>query len=405
MKLSKRKYYMKLILISAFLSLIQWAPLKEKSVLLRHINIVNIEDGTILRNQFIQLKNGKIWDIGNDNNKPGGLDFTNKYVIPGLCDMHMHLHNRLDSLQNYLKMGGTSVRDMGVFTGEVDSLPITVKEIKRHKEKYPDYIFAGPILNGLACEVNEHKTITDSTSLLKAVKEIKHSGSAFIKIHNCFPVNLFDYLMQLSKKYHLPVSGHIPEGLSPLEASAKGMASIEHTGIIFRAFLFQKNNPAKDISEAIQLLTNGDSLFQCFAKNKTAVVTSLVTEKAFAEGLPEALQKLQNAVIKKLHIAVKKLYDNGVLLMAGTDYGLPGLVAGKSIHDELNILVDAGLTNLQALQCATINPSVFLKVENQVGTIAKNKRANIVILDGNPLENIKNIYLINSVFKDGYLVK
>ena len=83
MKLSKRKYYMKLILISAFLSLIQWAPLKEKSVLLRHINIVNIEDGTILRNQFIQLKNGKIWDIGNDNNKPGGLDFTNKYVIPG----------------------------------------------------------------------------------------------------------------------------------------------------------------------------------------------------------------------------------------------------------------------------------------------------------------------------------
>ena len=94
--------------------------------------------------------------------------------------------------------------------------------------------------------------------------------------------------------------------------------------------------------------------------------------------------------------------DAGVPIVAGTDAGVSGVVTGFSLHDELKLLVDAGLTNEEALISATRLPSQWLNIEKKVGTVETGKFADLILLDANPLDDIKNIEKINGVFVNGF---
>jgi imidazolonepropionase-like amidohydrolase len=102
---------------------------------------------------------------------------------------------------------------------------------------------------------------------------------------------------------------------------------------------------------------------------------------------------------------VKEMHDAGVGILAGTDTGSPFSIPGFSLHQELQALVDAGLSNIEALRAATLNPAKFLGREKDFGAVEKGKIADLVLLDANPLENISNTKKINAVIVNGKLLK
>jgi imidazolonepropionase-like amidohydrolase len=104
---------------------------------------------------------------------------------------------------------------------------------------------------------------------------------------------------------------------------------------------------------------------------------------------------------------VKKLNDAGVPMLAGSDsnFEMTNFIYGISLHDELELLVKSGLTPLQALQAATLNPARYLEREQEMGTVEKGKLADLVLLDKNPLEDIRNTTSISAVVLDGKLME
>jgi hypothetical protein len=114
----------------------------------------------------------------------------------------------------------------------------------------------------------------------------------------------------------------------------------------------------------------------------------------------EAAQKSRKKFTERLSF-VKRLRDGGVGLLAGTDSDMPYTVAGFDLHDELAMMVEGGLTPLEALQTATLNPAKYLGLLSSAGTVAKGRRADLVLLEANPLEDINNVRRISAVVVDG----
>ena len=392
---------------------------------------VTVIDGTgsgARPSMTVIIRNGRIESLA-----PGGggrvsippqshvVDGTGKFMIPGLWDMHVHLTDARPSAIPALAANGvTGVRDMGSFLRELDELRV---RIEAGSLIGPRIVRAGPILNGKAFGPVQ-LAVSDSAEAQAAVRTLAKVGVDFIKIHMTLTREEFRAIVAEAKRAGLPVVGHVPVGVTPAEASDAGLASIEHTESLFQGMNFGSMSRE-------QWLDTMTALFQRFAKNGTYYTPTLIMYKASADwrgfapqaqaryvarsanarmqevaeqykNLPDVLAGRQR-LFKDFLVLVGLMHRNGVPVMTGTDLSDGRIFPGFSVHEELALLVEAGFTPNEAIQAATRVPAEFLRLSD-AGTIQVGRRADLVLLNANPLADIHNTTRINAVVIRGELL-
>ena len=392
------------------------------------------------------------------------IDGTGKFLIPGLVDMHLHLLGAAEPtgsrdfiLPLLVANGVTTVRDMG---GEVKFLKQLRKEIGEGKRLGPQIFFTGPYLDGDPPYFQPSIVIRNDVDAENAVKLLKSEGVDFIKVQSRLQPGPYFAIARAARENGMRYVGHVPDSISALAASDAGQASIEHlTGVLLacssredelRARQLapsQMGNSAEQSSEQMRNwqrdLLNSYSpqkaaqLFQKFIANHTAQTPTLpllihlaylTPESDLANDprlkyIPGQLKKswergrsaafanqsepdfeLRKKLAARSLALVKEMHDVGIQVMAGTDATAPNVFPGFGLHEDLYFMVMAGLTPMQALQAATSVPALFLGRASQQGGIAVGQRADLVLLDGNPLEDIRNTEKIQAVILNGKLL-
>ena len=423
----------------------------EADLIISNIDIVNVNTGNVLESQDVAIQNGIITHIVKHNEKnnyitPKIVDGSKKFLIPGLWDMHAHIFD--DGTPNLWKLklmttyGITGVREMYILPNEqIDTVKSWNKAIQEKTKFIPRIGAVGTLVDGNPSIFKGVDTVITKQSAREFVGKLKSKGVDFVKTYDNLSKEAFDELIIEAEKADVYVAGHIPKSISIEYASEAGIKSIEHsTGLniacshqedSLRIKYSDKNTNAiqADMELAFQLLNSYDSvknnqLNKVLAKNKTWVAPTLVLLKNWMNG--ETIETIEKRIDLTLiptkeyssdwkymrdfkqyaptdyQLALKEYYAHqqrlllemhkeGVLILAGTDVGTPYIFPGLSLLDELEEMTNAGLTNLEALQTATLNPAIYLNKKEVLGTVDVGKYADLVILNDNPLIDIKNL--------------
>jgi imidazolonepropionase-like amidohydrolase len=396
---------------------------QSKSVVLTHVTVIDVAGGTTKPNMTVVITGDRISQVeeaGKVVETPGAtvVDAAGKFLIPGLWDMHVHWYVR-DTFTLFMANGVTGVRQM---FGNSELLRWR-EDIAKGSLLGPRMLVASPIIDGPQPVWPTSIVARNEDEGRKAVRNAKQWGADFVKVYSLLPRDAYFAIADEAKRQGLTFVGHVPSSVSPAEASDAGQKSIEHlTGIRARAV-------------AMALETDNDQksadLFARFMKNETWQCPTLTVRRSNAylgdenfgrdqrlKFIPPRIrerwgQRIANrnegnfANAKKnfqreLEI-VGAMQKAGVPLLAGTDTGNPFCFPGFSLHDELALLVIAGLTPVEALRSATLNPAKFLGLDKTLGTIEQGKIADLVLLDANPLEDVRNTQKINAVVSNGRL--
>jgi imidazolonepropionase-like amidohydrolase len=281
-------------------------------------------------------------------------------------------------------------------------------------------------------------TVNNPSEARQAVVSLKQQGVDFIKVHNRVPRDAYFALADECRIQGITFVGHIPRGISAEEASEAGQKSIEHTETLIEAAAFQQGSTAKSPEQALDTYTaeRRKALFAMFVKNGTWYCPTLIEyrnfsfetdpsvldeprQKYLASATKEYIEKFfpipprntpveqyagRRALFLRLLSLVGEMQRAGVGILAGTDPPARGVFPGFSLHDELALLVQAGLTPMEALQAATRNAAKFLGKLDSFGTIEKGKIADLVLLEANPIEDIHNTRRVAGVVFGGRLI-
>jgi imidazolonepropionase-like amidohydrolase len=419
-----------------------------------HVMVIDPENSKEIQDRTVIISGDRISEVrGSEGMKPPAgakvVDGRGKYLIPGLWDMHVHavFDERLDSMfPTFVANGVLGIRDMGTSMplAEIDQLR---KETASGSRLGPRIVAAGPILDGRPKPLRPNfLAINTPEEGRETVRRLKTGGADLIKVYSELSRDSFLAIADEAKKQNIPFAGHVPFSVSALEASDAGQKSMEHLWGIYLSCSSREEELRSEMlkggvnlsgSERIRLEMDeaaasyderkAADVFAHLAKNGTWMVPTFkavlpdseifdlrVTTDPRLKYIPLAIQKrwteaaAAGAAIKsksferKLQV-VGAMHRAGVPFLAGTDTAWiqPYTYAGFSLHDELALLVKAGLTPMESLQTATINPARFLVMEKDLGTIAMGKIANLVLLDADPLADIHNTTKISAVFLAG----
>ncbi len=401
-----------------------------------------------------------------NTNKHAVINGSGKFLIPGLWDTHVHLTYNKEltpvMFDLFMLYGITSIRDTG---GELHLVRTLKKEADKDPKSKPRVTITGPLLDGVPTIYNgtnnSPKLGTGVSNVSEAKKQIDLLNNAnvdIIKLYEMLSPEIFTALIQMADSLNIPVTGHVPLSIDAIEASHAGMRSMEHLRNLELAFsknwdsllLVRRNmlSKGKDKigmtlrsgihrSQRAYALANVDTIrkkevFRTLKNNETWQVPTLTimtvaslqffgtdewkaTFKLLPKGIEQAwLERLGKFLkIPKREETIsygnwmlkttKELYDAEVKIMAGTDTPIFFLTPGYSLHEELALLVKSGLTPMQALDAATVQPAAYFKMDDKIGTIEEGKIADLILLNANPLKDIRNTTQIESVIKDGKL--
>jgi imidazolonepropionase-like amidohydrolase len=413
------------------------------------VNLIDVTGGTVAANSTVVLSGGRIADVGRsaDVRIPRGaqvVDGSGKFLIPGLWDMHVHMvfgdwfpQSREITLPLFVANGVTGVRDMG---GELDVLQRWRREITQGKLLGPRIVTSGPMLDGPKPRFPSSVAVASPEDGRKAVDDLKRRGADFIKLQSLMSRESYFAIAGEAKKQAIVFAGHVPDAIRAMEASNAGQKSIEHLTGVFEGCSTVEDELLKGPKGLKRFLetfddTKAAALIAVFAKNRTWQAPTLVWERGgnlldqrdlqhdsraryvpaswkngtwrrFTEDIlkdqaNDDLETRQRFVAKELEV-VRAMHRASMPFLAGTDtaagvYVFPGF----SLHEELQLLVQAGFTPLEALQCATRNPAEYLGKLGDMGTVEKSKVADLVLLDANPLDDIANTQRIAGVIAAG----
>jgi imidazolonepropionase-like amidohydrolase len=431
---------------------------------LTHVTVIDMTGAPPKRDMTVVITGNRITAIARSSRMriprtSVVINAAGKFLIPGLWDMHVHFTEVQRSFPLFIANGVTGVRNMG---GELEDLLRWRADVASGKLLGPRVLTCGPIVDGPQPAAHGPTIVAATVAEgRQAVDMLKQRGADCVKVYDRLSREVYLAIIDQARKDGLSVVGHVPQSITTLEASAAGQKSIEHLGSILedsssiadelRRLAAAPMPPGGDFSEfprriaarGERMLDTYDEqkakgLFADLVKNQTWQVPTLVTKRAltfvddFDRNGDERLKYVPQSELqwwspqknfllryrtpgyivyskrrfqKELEL-VGALHRAGVPLMTGTDLSIPYTFAGFSLHDELALFVQAGLTPMEALQAATRNPAVFLGELSSQGTIERGKIANLVLLDANPLENIRNTQRINAVVLNGrYLAK
>jgi len=354
----------------------------------------------------VVIRGDEIAELGESIDVPSNaqvVDGDGKYLIPGLWDMHVHLAGLepvSGSVESLVSYGVTGVRDMG---GHMDELLRLRTEVESGDRTGPTLLLAGNTLNGTA-PADFHRIVARAGDARQAIEQQLAGGSDFIKIHNQLDPDVFHALTREARNLQVRLVGHVPRGVGLLEASDAGMTSFEHAEALVEAELFRRDEPASGLPDALSRFDgkSGRLLFEAIAKNGTYITPTLSAYRVFIEEQEtDERKELGERFYARLAEVVVAANRAGAVLLAGTDFRAdPGVM----LHRELVLLRDAGLSNAEAIQAATVNAANAMGVN--AGVIAPGKEASMVLLSANPLEDVANVSTILAVILRGrYLAR
>jgi imidazolonepropionase-like amidohydrolase len=416
---------------------------------INHVTIVDATGTPPQADMTVVVKDGRIVAIGKSDavRAPAdarAVDGSGKYLIPGLWDMHVHEvfgdwlpQNEKVVLPLFVANGVTGVRDMG---GDLDVLKVWRAEIAAGQLLGPRMIIAGPMLDGPVPRFPSSAPVANAADGRKVVDDLKAQGVDFIKIQSLIPRDGYFAAADEAKKLGIVFVGHVPDAVRASEASNAGQKSIEHFTGIFEGCTAIEDQLIKGPKGLGLNVKNYDpvraqALIALMAKNQTWQVPTLVWERG--QWLVDDIDLSHDPLIKYAPrswkdrtwpmfvsdikkdmdtdpLPVRKkfvqmeldmtlaMFRAGVPFMAGTDTAAGvHIFPGFSLHQELVLFQQAGLTPMQALQTATLNPAKFMGRTADLGTVEKGKLADLVLLDANPLEDIANTRRIRGVVLAG----
>jgi len=380
------------------------------------------------------------------------VNASGKFLIPGLWDMHVHEWNKEVFFPLFIAHGVTSVRDM---FSPLPQIKQWRAEIAAGTTFGPHIVAAGIFVDGpypfcAPCTI----AVGNADEGRKAVLKVKEMGADFIKVYSMLPRDAYFAIAEEAKRQQMVFAGHVSEFVSAAEASDAGQKSVEHlSGVLVacsaKEEVLRRENEARLRAEGIRGDTamleqaaaldsfdekKASALFARFVKNGTWMCPTLSVLRAAAlsdeasfhsdprmKYVPDFLKKqwadgygwkgrtaednarAQRVFQKQLEV-VGMMRRAGVRFIAGTDTANPYIFPGFSLHEELALLVQAGFTPMQALQSATRDAAQYIGRLDSLGTVEKGKRADLVLLDANPLAEISNTRRINAVVLGGKLI-
>ena len=387
------------------------------------------------------------------------IDGTGKYLIPGLWDMHVHLTyddaftDDMPSL--FLAYGITSVRDTG---GLIEKMRPVVSAMRAEGAVAPRVYYSGPLLDGRYVVYDgesrpEIGTQNASADTARAnVRALQDEGVDFIKIYEMVTPEVFAALHDAAEEYGLPIAAHVPlsmraRGAGPQVDSMEHLRNVEldcaanaaelheerlgalaahdggpgfelrssmHSAQRLRAIASYDEAQCAETIESLRstiqvptLLLNTISLYPPFARDDWDTVLDRVPEAASAEWreatarFPDWDEDPDTTFGEWSLDLIGRMHAAGVPIGAGTDTPIAWALPGDSLHIELERLVQAGLSPIEALEAATIQPASFLSLEGEMGQVTPGYVADLVLLEQNPLDDIRNTRSVERVIAAG----
>ncbi len=460
---------------TGFLLLISAAILPAQSLIFEHVTVIDATGAAPRKDWSVAVDNGLITTIAKNIHPPRSqqkrvrvIDAKGKFLIPGLWDMHIHLGPPDIFFPLLVANGITGVREM--FTGipiatirQWRILPDTPRIVAPGFLDGPPMLSTGPPPPGAIA-------IATPEQARFAVRALAASGVDFLKVYSSIPRDAYFALAEEARAIGIPFAGHVPEAVSPAEASDAGQRSQEHLiNILLACSTDEEKLRAARIATMLSQQISGEermrelafpnpaglidtyseskaaALFQTFVKNGTWHTPTLVLLDGFAhardqdfvddprrkylpkpwtqawdphntfflkdlfmkDGAPNdsrynGLNVRVRVLLERYEKLVGDMHRAGVEFLAGTDAnGVNPVFPAFGLHRELELLVASGLTPLEALQCATRNPARYFGQAKQGGTIEIGKAADLVLLNADPLADIRNTERIEAVVMRG----
>jgi imidazolonepropionase-like amidohydrolase len=432
------------------------------SYVIDNVSVIDVASGSAHPGQRVVITGRRIAAVGPAGQTPAPANATmvdgrGRFLIPGLWDMHVHATGGPGTTQAsalFLANGVTGIRDMG--TG-VDGLLQWRAEVERGTLPGPRIVGAGVLVDGTPIVYPAAITHAVATpdEARKAVDSLVGRGVNFIKAYEMLRPDVYLALAAQARVRGVSHAGHLPLAVSAEDAVRAGHRSFEHLRNLevacsskadsLRAVALDmlekgKNEQGMRLRSAIhgalrprafETYDEGrcDALIRLMAEHGTWATPNLVlaTQGWFRHDTTEAFQKWvrylpepsrtrwrrastpattpqaqgpPRAVAWAMQLT-KRLHDAGVGTLAGTDYPIEAMVPGAALHEELALLVRVGLTPAEALRVGTLNPATYLGMTDSLGVVAAGKLADLVLLDANPLDDIRNVARVRSVWSGG----
>lgn len=403
------------------------APTTKSPVAFTGVTVVDVDQGKLIPHQTVVITGTRITSIGKtgDVKVPAGAtvaDARGKYLIPGLWDAHVHVWGYPNIYYPlFIANGITGVREMSEPGNGLDSMLQWRREIVAGTRIGPRIIGTGGTIFS-----TEHpgeiavRTIEEGR---RAVDSLKAAGADFVKFHeDDMAREIYFAMVAHAKEVGMPLDGHLPNTINEIEASDAGQRTVEHFNEIhcwWPANAWPPSTfPAPDSAGIKRCI----DVAAAFARNHTYFVPTLVLSKLLFDSLPD-YSRYWPAPVREESRSVREsgwgeadptlergleivrlLHQHGTPLLAGTDAApiLASIAPGFALHEELATLVQAGLSPLDALRSATLNPAKAFGAADSLGTIAPDKLADLVLLDADPLADIHNTKKISSVMANGH---
>jgi imidazolonepropionase-like amidohydrolase len=383
------------------------APLKSGAYAMVGATIVDGTGRPPIADGVVIVRDGRIADVGTKAATPipdgvPTVDVSGRTLVPGLWDMHTHV-TQVEWAPVYLAAGVTTVRDMG---NEFEFITSLRDAVVSKRALGPRLLLAG-LIDGPGPNAFGVYYAATADEAKQVVAKYHDAGFQQIKIYSLITAPLVAAICEEAHRLGMTVTGHVPNGMTIDQAANAGMDHIAHLPIRGEA-------GSDDVNRIIAVLRDRKTVIDPTQSwNELLGHAAGTPIAAFQPGvakIPPPLNRLfSNAGAAGVDAAtartrlerglkiVKALHDAGVPVVAGTDEGIPG----HSVHREIELYVEAGFTPLEALQAATIVPARAMKLESELGTIEKGKRADIVVLNANPLDQIQNIRSVRWTIADG----
>lgn len=435
------------------------APADEPTPLvLTHVTLIDMTSDGAKPDMTVIISGNRVLRVGKSNSTPipkdsQVVDANGRFMIPGLWDMHVHWYEQ-DYLGLFIANGVTGMRIMSGAPQHYEWR----KEIEAGRLLGPRMMIASQIVDGPKPFWPNSISVKDAAEARQAVDQIKQQGADFVKVYSFLPRDAYMAVADESKKQGIPFEGHVPLSITAEEASRAGQKSIEHMTGILEACSSKRDEilsasqadlaedeaaqkptfwgPHVEALRQTQLNTyspdRANTLFAEFKNNGTWQCPTLTLLHSLGYGDDPALAR--DPRLRFMPPSVKATWDpgkaygetaaeftfakeefeterqivsvmqqSGVGILAGTDTLNSFIFPGFSLHDELGYLAQAGLTPMEALQAATLNPARFMGREKDLGTIEAGKLADMVLLYANPLDDIANTKKIWAVIYNGKL--
>ncbi|PQA87269.1 amidohydrolase family protein [Hyphococcus luteus] len=393
------------------------------AILIDNVRLVSMAPGApqAEENRSVLVRSGLIEAVGPAGSLEAAddavrIDGAGRTLMPGLIDAHVHIWDEAE-LAGYLAHGVTGVRNM---SGMPFHLPL-IERIEAGRMLGPDMITTGPILNspGANAQAN-HLLVVTAEEARAAVAEQYEDGYRLIKVYSNFYRAPYEAVLDEAQKRGMKVTGHTPEGareegmpyekpfsIAFEESLGRGLQTIEHVESIVWHGLRDDLDEEKMRALAEKIAASGDAVTPTLIAHdnlmRVAQSKGDYLNRPDAETVNPVLRMIDAGAYdfwssrdvteyglphRAFHLkATKMLHEAGVTLVAGTDAGIFTNIPGSALTRELELLVEAGLTPYEALETATVNAAGALGFE-KTGQIAPGFRANLILVGGDPLENV-----------------